>query len=347
MWPWSRRAALFASLLLLVVLVAVVVVSSTAADWPEDSLTPWVLLGAVIVALLPLLLTLIDLIAAGRGSLSIAKLLTIQFGADERVVAASASSITPNIVGAGVDVADSGNTRMRNALRSATHSDVVELDLGNGEDWWTTRLLVLVCGAARLGRPSALAFVARDGGRDRVFQGWATPESVVEGLLRRNPDLRFVYWYSQRSWAGQFALLDAHPHWASWTYTNGHPPLRHSAAAPPANPPPAVPAPTGESWRVPGDLGPEMLLAAELQQLEPPATGISIGDLNDVVGPSLHRTAVELTDPAEQQVDTVLGADDEFVAVLRNGSYTGLARVDEIARGLLRSTIALLSGAKE
>lgn len=339
MWPWSRRAALLASLFLLVVLVASVAVASTAADWPDDSLTPWVLLGAVVVALLPLLLALIDLTAESRGTLSIAKVFSVQFGA----VASSAATvtpITPNIVAAGVDIADSGNAQMRAALRTATHTDVVEIDLGSGEDWWATRLLVLAAGAARLGRPAALAFVARDGGRDRVFQGWAEPQAVVDGLLRRDPDLRYTYWYSQRAWAGEFALFEGFRHWASWEQPGAHPPLRHPKAA--ANAGGAVPI-GGDPREIPNDLGPEMLLAAELAVLEPPATGMSVVDLVDVVGPSLHRASVELTDPPEQQVDHVLAGTDEFVAVLHDGVYTGLARVDQIARGLLRSTIAQLS----
>ena len=229
---------------------------------------------------------------------------------------------------------------MRAALESASESDVAEIDLASGEAWWPTRLLVLTAGGARLGRPGALSFVARDGSRDRVFQGWAYPRELLDQMLRRDRRFRFVYWYAQRAWAGQFALpgeQPSHPYWEDVKDPGG---IGHRAATAPDAPATTI---NRRANQIPQDVGPEMLLASELAPYEPPEHGLSAGDLRALAGPVLHYDAIDLADPPERQIDLALRSPDRYIAVTHDGRYRGLAQMDHVVRDLLRSTIAAMT----
>jgi hypothetical protein len=327
---------------LLGILVGSVVAASAASSWPSDRLEPWVLLAAVLVALVPLALLLLDFAAERRATVGITRFFSVDFSAGGAAAGSAerGRTITPNIVGSGVDVADSGREEMRTALESATESDVAEIDLASGEAWWPTRLLVLAAGGARLGRPGALSFVARDGGRDRVFQGWAYPSELLEQMLRRDPQLRFVYWYARRAWAGQFALPGEEPGFPYWDNIRDPERIGHYAAKTADVPTTSITRPANQ---IPQEVGPEMLLANELAVYEPPDHGISAADMRALAGPVLHYELIDLADQPERQIDVALRSTDRYVAVADDGRYRGLAQVEHIVRDLLRSTIAALT----
>jgi hypothetical protein len=74
----------------------------------------------------------------------------------------------------------------------------VEADLKEGDDWWDTRLLVLVAGAVRLGSPKAVVFTSTTSDPPRGFVGWATPSELLRRLLAREPKLRDAYHAAQQ-----------------------------------------------------------------------------------------------------------------------------------------------------
>ena len=88
---------------------------------------------------------------SNHASVGIARFISLDFsgGAASGALPAAGHTITPNIVGSGVNVADSAREEMRTALESATQSDAVSVDLAAGNSWWPTRLLVLAAGGAR------------------------------------------------------------------------------------------------------------------------------------------------------------------------------------------------------
>lgn len=343
MWPWSSRVGFIVSGALLALLVGALVVASETSDWPSDRMEPWAFLAAILIALLPLMLLLLDFAADRRARVGISRFISFDFSAGGAMAGLARQSrvITPNIVGAGVNVADSGREEMRAALESATETDIVEVDLAAGDAWWPTRLLVLAAGGARRGRPAAISFLAKDAGRERVFQGWADPADLLDQILRRDPGLQFVYWYSMRKWAGQFALAGENSEWPYWEHVQQDR-IVHPAAGP--NNLRAGGTVSQSTNQIPRALGPEMLLANELAVFEPPEHGITAGDLQSLAGPILRKHTVDLTAAAGVQVEAALGADDRYIAVTENGTYRGLAATGTIMRDLLRSTIAALEG---
>ena len=78
-------------------------------------------------------------------------------------------------------------TNLLNSLLSPSHltvtslalSPIIRVDIGGGDKWWASRLLVLAAGAVRTGLPGAIVFVG--GNLDpNVFLGWASPADTLE-----------------------------------------------------------------------------------------------------------------------------------------------------------------------
>jgi hypothetical protein len=132
------------------------------------------LTGVLVLSLLPLGLSLLDVLASRGGSLEYAGL-KIDFAA----VIKSAPSVTlaPNIGVPGVPVPDSASASILDTLRTAVANDIVVVDLGDGRAWWETRLLVLSSGGARLGRPHPLSRVSCTGLR-------LSPTKPIDSCIR-------------------------------------------------------------------------------------------------------------------------------------------------------------------
>lgn len=73
------------------------------------------------------------------------------------------------------------------SLKQATESDVAVVDLGDGSDWWETRLMVLLAGAERLGKPKMIVFVGREEKIAGRFQGWSHVSDLLSCLVRAHP----------------------------------------------------------------------------------------------------------------------------------------------------------------
>lgn len=171
-----------------------------------------------------------------------------------RVAAAAppAASIAINVGVRDRPLSDSGTTEILGALREAVQSEVIVLDLEDGRAWWETRLLVLVEGAARAGKTSALVFVATSHGRPRTFQGWAAPRELLQCLLNADHRYRFHYHVAMaasRQWALVPPVQNQVPPTASWM--NGLATTRHWMAWDP-------------SMGLPNELAPEQYLMDQL-----------------------------------------------------------------------------------
>jgi hypothetical protein len=78
--------------------------------------------------------------------------------------------------------------------------ELVEVNLGDGSDWWSTRLFLMAALAEDWSGVRAFAFVS--GGCDRRFVGTATPVSVRRALAKQVSELEKIYFdvmQSQRS----------------------------------------------------------------------------------------------------------------------------------------------------
>src|SRR5262249_8735120 len=173
-------------------------------------------------------------------------------------------------------------------------TEVGVIDLEQGQAWWETRLLILVAGAARLGKPPGTGFIANDGGTPGVFQGWAPPEPLLAALLQAEIEFR-----------KSFDDADA---------------AARQAIQQPGHKPPAI-QPAGQiinftfEEKLAGELG-----KLEMQRARP----VSIVRLQELFRPVLRMKAIEETSPAETQLTAFFEGNASYIAITDKGCYKSL-----------------------
>src|SRR5262245_29989343 len=120
------------------------------SDWPTAESDNVLLIGILIVGLIPIALVLIDALIRRGGKLSFQGITIDLTAAASRAVDLR---IDTNIGVEGQAVTDSSSMQILAALEKGSKTDIVVVDLQDGKAWWETRLLVLVAGAVRKGRP--------------------------------------------------------------------------------------------------------------------------------------------------------------------------------------------------
>jgi hypothetical protein len=191
LWPWSTSAAVLLTPVILVALVVGHGVARANLDWPDPRYGGWVLLGIVLLSILPVLLVLVELVATAGGSVKVAGV-AVSFAATSQELAdrVPSATLTENLqTSDDAPVSQSSLRSILRALRSARDSEVTIVDLRSGQTWWESRLFILVSGAARTGRPRAIAFVGDRNGQKGVFLGWAPPAQLLQAHLAHMPEL--------------------------------------------------------------------------------------------------------------------------------------------------------------
>lgn len=341
LWPFSPRSALITAGTLLIGLPILVAVLRETLDWPSDQSETEVLIGILVLTLLPVILMLLDLVAERGGSLDL-RGFKVDFS-QSRAVAATGITVPPNIGVPGQAVTDSSSPQILDALQQATASDLVVIDLGNGEAWWETRLMVLLAGAERLGRPDKIVFVGTDAGKERQFQGWAYSRDLFYRFLNAHPD-----------WAPIVqATRAANRQWELVEPVNLSPPATPWSQFNPA-PKPDRPVwfrtlATNNAWMafqsytgLYNELFAEQVLQSELgREVEQKAgpRGISLVRLEDLFRPILMKEQLDLSWTTDKQLEFALKVDTPFVALTQNGRYSALvsklALLNEVVKSLL------------
>ena len=332
-WPWSPRAALITAGLLLVLLIAATVIAYLVLRWPPEPLLGWVLLFAAVVGLLPLLLSILNRLATEGGSLQIAGVLEFAFDAARAGPASLGAAHVEGNLGAppGAPIGDSGGTSIISALNMAVNSPVAVIDLGPGDEWWETRLLVLLSGAARLGSPRAVVFTATRQQRRGDFLGWGTPAELLRQMVAvadpklvdalRLAEARTLMW----------RLRD--PSWAADPQ-----PGALGLTGRPVAPWPAVPVVHSGPSKA---LVPESILMQELggQEAEAPAK-ITVRRLEDLFDPILRTSVVEDSASEDDKLAAVLSTTDPYLAVVDHGRYVTMIPRDVALNAALRGLLA-------
>jgi len=220
-------------------------------------------------------------------------------------------------------VTDSGTHEILAALHEAASHDVVVVDLHEGDAWWETRLLVLLAGAARRGRPNTVVFTGTDGTRPGRFLGWAPPAALLERLLASSAVYQHVS-ASAEAAANNWALVEPLVPPPAWS---------GAALGPPPQPPQIYGLAARYFWMafqpsgLPNPMRFEQLLASELgERVETPQPprGISLIRLDELFRPVLRKQAIEETDPAAAQMEALLSDEGPYIAVTRDGHYQRL-----------------------
>jgi hypothetical protein len=320
LWPFTPRTSIIAAILILLCLLLTLVILRLTLDWPSPESETTVLIGILLLSLTPIVLVLTDTIIE-RGGVVEYKGVKIDFSQAQRTETPGIT-VPANIGVPGQAVADSGTNEILDALRQATTSDSVIIDLEEGHAWWETRLLVLIAGAVRHNQPRFVVFVATDGGVRTCYQGWAFASDLLPHLLKANPKYPHIY-HSALAAARQWEMVEpqgpgSQPPQPAWMQQPGNQPGlagSHTWMAFDYN--------TG----LPTPFFAEQLLASELgakvEQIEPPRT-ISLVRLADLFRPVLHQEAIDESWSSERQLKAFFSHDSPYVALTENGRVKAL-----------------------
>src|SRR5215475_8677815 len=187
-WPYKPRISAILALVILIVFLLIIGILRAKAHWPSEKSENLVLIGVLLFSLLPLLLALVDIIIERGGVIEYSGV-KIDFSV-VRQTGISGVTIPVNIGVRGAPVTDSDTRQILYALKEETSADIVIIDLEEGQAWWETRLLVLLAGAVRLGKPEKIVFVGTDVRKEQRYQGWANANDLLRCLLRAHPQYK-------------------------------------------------------------------------------------------------------------------------------------------------------------
>jgi hypothetical protein len=115
--------------------------------------------------------------------------------------------IPANIGVRGNALYDSDTVKILDSLRQAKSSEVIVINIEDGNAWWDTRLLVLLSGAARTGNPEKIVFVRNEPAQEQIYIGWSQPAKLLDALLNTKPDYKKIYFRSAAA-AKQWELVE-------------------------------------------------------------------------------------------------------------------------------------------
>lgn len=318
-WPFKPKLTILWAIIILIGLLILFGVMRSTMGWPSDSSTNMILIGILLLSLLPILLSILDVII-DRGGIIGYKDFKIDFSKVQQS-AESHFLIPANIGLRGEPVTDSGSSNILDTLKNATSTSVAVIDLGDGHEWWETRLLVLIAGAERLKRPDKIVFIATDEGKDQCFLGWGSPSNLLNCLIKGNT------LYTQNVSTARIT--------AKRLEIN-------------SNIPPFIPNAIDVKYAgivlkngLPNELMAEQILQSELGQLvESTVIGsphISINRLKELFQPVLITQHVDEAWPSDRQQNTFLNTNSEWIALTNNGKYTALVSRISIMNEILKT----------
>jgi hypothetical protein len=350
LWPYSGAAAVVAVPMLWILLGLLVFVARTYLDLPVGTFDRPVLFVFLALGAMPLGLLLLDFIAA-KGAVVGNDWIKIDFSktvVESGNVRREASGLPDNIISPAESIQDSGGMKMVAAIRKATVTEIVCIDLKDGNAWWETRLLVLC--ACALGAGSALraiVFVGKRNNKERMFLGWATPAQLLAALLDANPEYRACV-TRVRMIVRQLSTFGGNP-----------PELLPQAGAPPT--PVALHGNVSmHQWSYDDD---EYVMLARIllqelkspssvpgspQQpvnLEEPPRRLTTGRLRELFDNCLYNDIVDRGSSNDEQLSQFLASTAPYVAIARQGVYEGLLRSELGVRAIVRDLLAISKSA--
>jgi len=341
LWPYGLGLALGAMPVIWILSAVVFYLTANFLRWPAAGGEATLLYFSLAASAIPTVLLLLDFVAMRGGKIG-SKWLNVDFGKaiiEGGLQSRNSLALSDNILAQQDKANDSGGTKLLDTLRKATDAEIVYLNLGDGESWWTTRLLTLCAGAQGMTSLKAIVFIARVENKERTFVGWATPRDVLNGILNDRKDYRPLFQKAKRI-AYQLGAFGG-PSELLMPQFNLPPPV----APPPGQPTCVTPESTFYHPDVLGSMysyddNSSVMLAKITLDLLTPFEAIpdrlTLPRLQQLLMPYLHTDAVDRTWSNRRQLDKFLEATAPYVALTRNGAYEGMLRSELGARAVLR-----------
>ena len=333
-WPYKPK---YSILLTGILFLAFISILKFFYDWPGQSSESVFVIVVLIISCLPVILALVDLVLERGGALEI-KGIKIDLSKVDRFSATS-FAMPANIAVPGEPISDSSTSQILHELNEATANDVVTIDLLDGEGWWETRLLVMLAGATRLGKPRVIVFVATEAEKPQQFEGWGYSDSLLRCLIKSDRLYQACLWVS-RAAANQWALVEPAypalggqqpPNPLPYDWMQGHVSTSHPWMA-------------FQPDGLPNELLAEQILANELGRLIEVNQGgkrtISVQRLQHLFKPALYTNFIDLSWKADLQKEAFFADNTSFVALANGGKFAGIASRATIFNTLLEKMFA-------
>jgi hypothetical protein len=342
LWPFESRKALLAAPLIWLAIGFSLALIHHWFQWPNKESGNTVLLVAAALGLVPTLLRVFDYIASSRAAVDI-KGIKIDFSHGE--VKRVTLELPPNLVQTGAAPTDSSPLEISNVLDSAlglasstvtsvTSNPVIRIDLGKGDEWWVSRLLVLTAGAVRTGVPGAIAFIG-DNPRPHGFHGWNSPAETLAALMedavpRGQSGLTYQDLYLRAVRIAKLLDLfsDTSPAFPPWPVKT----LPVDVQSYLQNP----------KYASLGEAAMEQILMDLIFQygIENPPDQLTFRRLQELfVHHPLYTQSVDLSKSEEEQTRDFLNSDTPYIALVRDGRYEGVTERADVERVALHKLV--------
>ena len=329
-WPYKRRTSIVSAIVILLGLLTTVAILKKTINWPSEQSDTTILIGVLIFSLLPVLLALLDVFIE-RGGVIEVKGVKIDLSQVSKGKMKD-MPIPVNIDVRGSLVNDSRPIEIYDTLRKATTCDVAIIDLKEGHAWWETRLLVLLAGAERLGKPEKVVFVGTKGGVKKCFLGWSHPYELLPLLLNEHPQYAISYQNALAA-SRQWALVESGP---NYPIPAQAPFPQSGLAADFSNM--AFDYETGK----PNDLLAEQLLATDLvnkvENQETPKK-ISITRLNELFDAFLYTKSIDESQSPEEQLNAFFNNGADYMAITNNEQYSTMVSRLTVLNTILKTMV--------
>ena len=331
-WPYKTSRCLLSAAGILVVLTAIFVVLRLRLNWPDKSSETVIFIGILLISLLPLAAALIDAIIERGGVLGF-KDFKLDFSQATKI-GMGEITIPTNIGIPSHAITDNDSAQILDTLRKAITCEAVIIDLEEGQAWWETRLLVLLAGATRTGKPGKLVFVGTDGAVRNRFQGWSHPDELFQRLLKSNLQYSLIY-HRAMAVARQWELVEPAPGMPSPfpppipTWMQGLAASYQSMTRDP-------------STETPNEMLPEQILAVELgREIETQVQHktISIARLEELFRPVLRKNSIDQCWETERQISEFFADDSSHIAITNKGKYVAIIEKLKILYAIVKTLV--------
>lgn len=335
LWPFKPRASLITAVFIfigLLIIIAFLRAFNLLTQVSDSSL----LIGILLLSLLPIVLSLVDNFLERGGSIEY-KGVKINLAQVPQLT--SIGFTVPINVGVEGHAVTEDTHEIIKALRKTTSCNVVIINLEDGNAWWETRLLILLAGATRRGRPAKIVFVATDYNVSNCFIGWAHANDLLNSLLLTHPQYIRSY-HAAMAASRQLQLVE---------------PISPPNASDTRSPKPVI-SPIIQSglaqkyqWKafdddgLPDEFLSEQLLAFDLGEkieMQGGSKLVTLVRLEELFRSLLRRQHIDLSWTEERQSDAYFESDDDFLAVTENNKYktivSKIAILNTIVKGMAK-----------
>ncbi|MGD1044164.1 MAG: hypothetical protein ABR936_02420 [Bacteroidota bacterium] len=281
-------------------------------NWPGKESETMTLIIVLVFSLLPVAFVLIDAIIERGGVIKYGEI-SIDFSKIHHLEPTSVT-IPSNIGVRGQPVSDSYTSSILDSLREARSSEIIVVDLENGDAWWETRLLVLLAGAVRLAKPKIVVFVGTDAGVEQSFLGWGYSKDLLTCLLPTDYQYQISY-YAALAAGKQWSMVEP-------IGNNATPmqPVSIQTRLATQHPWMAFNDTTG----LPNEYLTEQLLASDLGteiEMKGNVKNLSSMRMEEIFRPVLFKGSLDELNSNENQIKSFFKDDSAYIAITRNGKY--------------------------